>query len=81
MKVSGSFTRVETFPADGVRKPSRFQLKVSHGVLYRTRETLKPSASPTVKNERKKSGSVSKILENSLIVNSLPPTKGERYEG
>ena len=81
MKVSGSFTGDETFPADGMRKLSRFQLKVSHGVLYRTRETLKPSASPTVRNERKKGGSLSRFLEVSLTVNSSLPTKRERYEG
>ena len=72
MKVPGSFTGCETFPADGVRKLSRFQLKVSHGVLYRTRETLKPSASPTVTNERKKCGSVSRFLEDSLARETFP---------
>lgn len=72
MKVSGSFTEGETFPADGVKEAEKVSTKVSHGGLYRPRETLKPSASPTVTNERKKCGSVARFLEVSSGRETFP---------
>lgn len=66
--VSLSFTEKRILPADGAREAGEVSRKVSHGVLYRTRETLKLTASPTVHDESKKYPPIFKVSESFTAV-------------
>jgi hypothetical protein len=54
VKVSGVFTRDETFPADGKRKAEKRVQRFHSSPLLGGDETLNPSAFPTVTHETQK---------------------------